>query len=124
MEIDLIPNPKIIRFKNKKVFPDTPKQKEGGKFFIKYLFDVYSFNHINLEQANKILNINNWKELTELKKIFIGQLEDSEEEKEENVDDFIHKYFRNSISFFSNKDMKGNNREKFNIDQYIKICKF
>ena len=97
---------------------------EEDGLFINYLFNVYSINHINLEHANKILNINNWKELTELKKIFIGQLEDSEKEKEENVDDFIHQYFRNSISFFSNKDMKGNNREKFNIDQYIKICKF
>ena len=59
-----------------------------------------------------------------LKKIFVGQLEDIEEEKEENVDDFVHNYFNNSISFFSNKDMKGNDKEKFNIDLYIKICRF
>ena len=98
-------------------------KKEGG-LFMKYLFDVNFINHINLEHANKILNINTWKEHNELKKIFVGQLEDIEEEKEENVDDFVHNYFINSISFFSNKDMKGNDKEKFNIDLYIKICRF
>ena len=106
--------------KNKKVFPLTPRQKEGGRLFIKYLFDVYSINHINLEQANKILNIDTWKEHKELKKIFTGQLEDIEGEKGENIDEFVHNYFKNSISFFTNKDRKGNDNKKFNLDLYLK----
>ena len=44
-------------------------KKEGG-LFMKYLFDIYFINHINLEHANKILNINTWKEHNELKKNF------------------------------------------------------
>ena len=106
--------------KNKKVFPLTPREREGGKLFIKYLFDVYSINHINLEQANKILNIDTWKNHEELKKIFIGQLEDIGEEKGEHFDEFVHNYFKNSISFFSNRERKGDNNKKFNLDLYLK----
>ena len=106
--------------KNKKVFPDTPKQKEGGKFFIKYLFDVYSFNHINLEQANKILNINNWKNHNELKKIFVGQLEDIEEENGEILNEFFHNYFNNALSFFTNKEIISNDKKSFNLNLYLK----
>ena len=98
--------------------------KKEGRLFMKYLFDVYFINHINLGHAIKILNINTWKEHNELKKIFVGQLEDIEEEKEDNVDDFIFNHFKDSISFFSNKDMKGNDKEKSNIDLYEKICHF
>ena len=106
--------------KNKKVFPDTPKQKEGGKLFIKHLFDVYSFNHINLEQADKILNIDNWKTHKELKKIFVGQLEEIEEEKGENINEFLHKYFNNSITFFTNRGIKNNDNKTFNLSVYLK----
>ena len=106
--------------KNKKVFPITPRQKEGGRLFIKYIFDVYSINHINLEQANKLLNILTWEDHNELKKIFLNQLEDIEEEKGENVDEFLHSYFKDSISFFSNKERKGDNNKKFNLDLYLK----
>ena len=106
--------------KNKKVFPLTPRKREGGRLFIKYLFDVYSINHIDLEQANKILNIDTWEEHNELKKIFIGQLEDIEEEKGGNFNEFLHNYFKNSISFFSNREIKGDNNRKFNIDLYLK----
>ena len=68
--------------------------------FIKYIFDVQSINHINLEQANKIFSNNIWKSHEEIKKIFSGQLEDIEEE---NIDDFLVNYFKNSISFFSSR---------------------
>ena len=60
--------------KSKSVSPHTPKDKEGGRMFIKYLFDVLSINHINLEQAKKILNYDTWKDPNQLKKIFSGQL--------------------------------------------------
>jgi len=106
--------------KNKKVFPLTPRQREGGRLFIKYLFDVYSINHINLEQANKILDIETWKDHKELKNIFIDQLEDVEKEKGENFDEFLHNYFKNSISFFSSRETKINKSQKFNLDLYLK----
>ena len=105
---------------NKKVFSLTPRQEEGGRLFIKYIFDVYSINHINLEHANKILNIATWEDHNELKKIFLNQLEDIEEEKGENVEEFLHNYFKDSISFFTNKERKGDNKKKFNIDLYLK----
>lgn len=86
--------------KSKNIFPGTPREKEGGRMFIKYIFDVQSINHINLEQANKIFSNDIWKSHEELKKIFGGQLEDIEEE---NIDEFLLNYFKNSISFFSSR---------------------
>ena len=85
---------------SKNIFPKTPREKEGGRMFIKYIFDVQSINHINLEQANKIFSNNIWKSHEEIKKIFSGELEDIEEE---NIDDFLVNYFKNSISFFSSR---------------------
>ena len=90
--------------KSKSVFPHTPKDKEGGRMFIKYLFGVLSINHINLEQAITIFNYNTWKNHNQLKKIFSGQLEDIEED---NINDFLLKYFKSSISFFSTRAKKG-----------------
>ena len=74
---------------NNNVFPLTSRENEGGQLFIKYLLDVCSINHINSTQANDILDIDTWKDHEKLKKIFIGQLEDIEEEKEENFDEFF-----------------------------------
>ena len=104
----------------KKVFPVTPRQREGGKLFIKYLFDVYSINHINKDQAEKILNIDNWKNHQELKTIFTDQLEEIEEEKGENFNEFLHNYFKNSISFFTRRTKNDSNTKKFNLEEYLK----
>jgi len=106
--------------KEKKVFPITPRQREGGKLFIKYLFDVYSINHINKDQAEKILNIDNWKNHQELKTIFPDQLEEIEEEKGENFNEFLHNYFKNSISFFTRRTKNDSNTKKFNLEEYLK----
>ena len=106
---------------NNNVFPFTPRENEGGQLFIKYLLDVCSINHINSTQANDILDIDSWKDHEKLKKIFRGQLEDIEEEKEENFDEFFCNYFNDSISFFTNRQKnEGNNNNKFNLDEYIK----
>ncbi len=83
--------------KNKKVFDFTPREKEGGRLFIKYLFDVYSINHINETQANLILNIENWSDHQKIKNIFSEQIEDYEEN---DINEFILNHFTNSISFF------------------------
>ena len=107
--------------KDKNVYSSTPRQLEGGRLFIKHLLDVYSINHINLEQANKILNINTWKDHNELKSIFTGQLEDVEEEKKENIDEFILNYFKNSISYFAKgKDKENDKKKKFNLNDHLK----
>ena len=85
---------------SKNVLPRTPRDGEGGRMFIKYIFGVPSINHINSNQAKLILNNDTWKDHENLKKIFIGQLEDFDEE---NIDDFLLNYFKNSISFFSSR---------------------
>lgn len=103
--------------KSKSVFPHTPKDKEGGRMFIKYLFGVLSINHINLEQAITIFNYNTWKNHNQLKKIFSGQLEDIEED---NINDFLLKYFKSSISFFSTRAKKGAKKGIFNLDEYLR----
>ena len=72
-------------------------------------------NHL---YSDKILNINSWKYHYELKKIFVEQLEDIEEEKAEDIDEFLHNYFKNSISFFMNKKKK--EKKKFNLNLYLK----
>ena len=97
--------------KTKKVFDLTPRGKEGGRLFIKYLFGVYSINHINVNQSKEVLNYDNWKDHQEIKKIFINQLEDIEEN---NINDFLLNYFPNSISFYSTK-YKSKNNEKYEI---------
>jgi hypothetical protein len=83
--------------KNKKVSDFTPREQEGGRLFIKYLFGVYSINHINETQANLILNIENWSDHQKIKNIFSEQIEDYEEN---DINEFILNHFTNSISFF------------------------
>ena len=97
--------------KAKKVFDFTPRGKEGGKLFIKYLFGVYSINHIDVNQSKEVLNYENWKEHQKIKKIFMNQLENNEEN---NINDFLLNYFPNSISFYSTK-YKTKYNEKYEI---------
>ena len=98
---------------SKNYFPKTPREKEGGRMFIKYIFDVQSMNHINFEQANKIFCEDIWKSHEEVKKIFSGQLEDVDEE---NIGDFLLNYFKNSISFYSSRQKIGKQKKYVNND--------
>ena len=98
---------------SKNYFPKTPREKEGGRMFIKYIFDVQSINHINFEQANKIFCEDIWKSHEEVKKIFSGQLEDVDEE---NIGDFLLNYFKNSISFYSSRQKIGKQKKYVNND--------
>ena len=54
-------------------FPSTPKDQEGGKFFINYLFQIPMVSEIIINQAEKILDINNWKNINNLYGIFTEQ---------------------------------------------------
>ena len=103
--------------KNKKVFPLTPREKEGGRMFIKYLFDVQTINHINEEQAKFIFDNEIWKDHKKLKKIFFGQLEDIEED---NINDFLLNYFTDSISFFTTNEKGKNHNKKFKLNEFLR----
>ena len=104
--------------KSSNVNPYTPREREGGRMFIKYIFGVLSINHINLQQTNSIFCNDTWKDHKLLKNIFSEQLEDIEEE--ENIDEFLQNYFKNSISFFSNRTMKGKKQGNFNLNFHLR----
>ena len=53
--------------------PKTPKNKEGGKMFINYLFNLPTIYYITNRQASLINNPKNWNNLEDLIKIFEEQ---------------------------------------------------
>lgn len=111
---------RLLDKENNNVFSVTPREKEGGRMFIKYLFDVESINHINEEHTKKLFNINNWKNHDKLKSIFYGQLQDI---KEDNIDEFIRNIYPNSISFYTmrtNLPKKENKKGKYPNNKYIR----
>lgn len=79
----------------KSVMENTPREKEGGRLFIKYLFGVESIGHINLEQAKNLLELKNWKNIDKIKSIFKNQKEN------DNIITTKRNCFPNSISFYS-----------------------
>ena len=99
---------RIFNQEEKDVFSITPRELEGGRLFIKYLFGVESISHINQEQVNKLLKIDNWENHEKLKTIFKGQ-------KEEVITQFTTKIHDKSISFYSTnkKYLKGNKKGNF-----------
>ena len=82
---------------NKNVRISTPKSKERGRLFIKYIFGVESISRISQEQAKIILNLDNWKDHKKIKSIFEGQLEEA------NVNEYYSKIYPKSISFYSTR---------------------
>ena len=82
---------------NKNVRISTPKSKEGGRLFIKYIFGVESISRISQEQAKVFLNLDNWKDHKKIKSIFEGQLEEA------NVNEYYSKIYPKSISFYSTR---------------------
>ena len=86
--------------------PSTPNGKEGGEMFINYLFGNPIITKIKEYQSDKILDINNWKDLSKLRDIFQINLN---EHKDGNVD---NEYY---ISFYNN-----NIKEEKKNDKYVK----
>ena len=82
---------------NKNVRISTPKSKEGGRLFIKYIFGVESISRISQEQAKVFLNLDNWKDHKKIKSIFEGQLEEA------NINEYYSKIYPKSISFYSTR---------------------
>ena len=50
--------------------PGTPREREEGKMLINYLFGQPVIKSINLEEAEKINNINTWNDINLLRSIF------------------------------------------------------
>jgi len=86
--------------------PSTPNGKEGGEMFINYLFGNPIITKIKEYQSDKILDINNWKDLSKLRDIFPINLN---EHKDGNVD---NEYY---ISFYNT-----NIKEEKKNDKYVK----
>ena len=86
--------------------PSTPNGKEGGEMFINYLFGNPIITKIKEYQSDKILDINNWKDLSKLRDIFQINLN---EHKDGNVD---NEYY---ISFYNT-----NIKEEKKNDKYVK----
>jgi len=73
---------------------ETPREREGGKMIINYLFGMPVIKSINLEQAKKINNIKSWEDVEILRKIFPKEDELIEKDKSynnsvDNVDLYI-----------------------------------
>ena len=64
--------------------PKTPKNKEGGKMFINYLFNLPIIYYITDKQASEINKPENWNNLEKLSKIFDEQKKWYEKQKMKN----------------------------------------
>ena len=85
--------------------PLTPKGRDGGKVFINYLFQKHLINEITINQANKILDINNWKNIKNLNKIFVNP-----------EDDLISNSQIFSIKYYISDEKKEENKSYIDID--------
>ena len=83
----------------------TPKGSEGGKVVINYLFQKHLINEININQANKILDINNWKNIKNLCKIFVNP-----------DDDLISNSQIFSIKYYISDEKKEENKSCIDVD--------
>ena len=103
----------LLKFLKKEKFekiedlPSTPKGKEGGEMLINYLFGNPIITKIKEYQADKILDINNWNDLSKLHDIFT--IENLNKHKDENSD---NEYY---ISFYIT-----NIKEEKKDDKYVK----
>ena len=87
------------RFKELNELPLTPKNKERGKILINYLFGKPVIKKINEEQAEKILDINNWNNLDNLKNIFSAENEEKNDDKDISIS-----FYEEKVERIYNKD--------------------
>jgi len=62
--------------------PHTPRNREGGKMLINYLFGKPIIKSIDLNEARKINDINNWKNVERLRSIFSNEANIPKEDDE------------------------------------------
>jgi len=80
--------------------PQTPKNKEGGKMFINYLFNTPMICSINYKQASTINIPENWNKKELLSNIFKEQKEWYEKNKKDKNEDMTLPKGEDSISFY------------------------
>jgi len=73
--------------------PKTPRNREAGKMLINYLFGRPTIKSINLDEAEKINDCNNWKDITKLNKIFPNDNEQVEKKSINKNEDCLDLYF-------------------------------
>ena len=87
----------ILKYmKNKESFNEirkTPRNREDGKMLLNYLFGKPTIKRINLEEAEKINDCNNWKDITKLNKIFPNDNEQVEKKSINKNEDCLDLYF-------------------------------
>ena len=93
--------------------PDTPKGKEGGKFFIYYLFNTPVINKINYYQAKLINDTSNWEDINKLYQIFDKEEIKKNEKKNDKSTYYAIKFYL-SKSNISDKGKKMNDWYDFN----------
>ena len=101
-----------VNFNN---MPETPREREGGKMFINYLFNIPVITSINLDQAIKINDINSWEVIEILRKIFPKEDELLEKNKVYN------KYIDHVDLYFTEEDIEDENLKKEKIGEDIDI---
>ena len=108
----------ILKYlKNEAIFDEKPKtqrNREVGKMLINYLFGRPTIKSINLDEAEKINDCNNWKDITKLQKIFPNDNEPIE-------NNFIIKNVDCLDLYYTEDDIEENNIKKVKIYEDIGI---
>ena len=71
----------------------TPRKREAGKMLINYLFEIPNIKSINLDEANKLNDIQNWTDVNLLRKIFHKDNELIEKKSFNKNIDYLDLYF-------------------------------
>ena len=94
--------------------PKTSRNREAGKMLINYLFGKPTIKSINLDEAEKINDCNNWKDITKLQKIFPNDNEPIENNSIIKNVDCLDLYY-------TEDDIEENNIKKVKIYEDIGI---
>ena len=94
--------------------PKTPRNREAGKMLINYLFGKPTIKSINLDEAKKINDCNNWRDITKLQKIFPNDNEPIENNSIIKNVDCLDLYY-------TEDDIEENNIKKVKIYEDIGI---
>jgi len=79
------------------------KQREEEKTLLNYLFGIQIINGITENQAKKINDINTWKDISDLRKIFEGNIENKIKEESEPENKNFIKFYLSDIDLDDNK---------------------
>ena len=103
--------------KNEAIFNEIPKtsiNRIEGKKLLNYLFGKSTIKSINLEEANKINDCNNWNDITILRNIFHKDNEPIKQESNTKNVDCLDLYF-------TEDDIEEENIKNIKIDEDSEI---